>query len=220
MGSRPKFFLSEDQREQLVAAREIARQQKDHRLSVRIRAILLAGQGDREREEIAQICEVGLTTIYLWQRIYIEDGIDGLKGRYKPRRCALTVEQTEKLKSTLDAGPEAAGLEVGIWTAALAAKMIKRLFGVQYSVSGATRLLKRLGYSVQVPRVQLAKADEEAQRVWLEETFPELRKRAEESGGTLFFRTSAASSRPAQRRARGRGWVREPLSKANPADGQ
>jgi transposase len=208
MGSRPKFVLSECQREQLFEAREIAKQQKDHRLSIRIRAILLAGEGEREREEIAEICEVGLTTIYLWQRIFNEDGIAGLKGRYRPRSCSLTVEQTETLGVTLDEGPEAAGLETGIWTAALVAKMIRRLFGVRYSVSGTTKLLKRIGYSVQVPRVQLARADAEAQEIWQQETFPEIQKRAEEEDGTIFFKMSAASSSRVQSRARGRGWER------------
>ena len=206
LGLRP---LSDAQREELVVAREEARRAKDHRLSVRIRAILLATDGKHTRWQIAEICEVGLTTVFLWQRIYGEDGLGGLKGRYKPRSCALGDEELEQFKLALDGGPEAAGFDTGIWTAALAATLIKQLFGVEYTVSGVTKVLRRLRYSVQVPKVQLARASEEAQRVWKEETFPAIVKRAEEVDGTLFFTTNAASSSQERRPARGRGWVRE-----------
>lgn len=209
MGRSPEFRLSDAQREELVVAREEARRAKDYRLSLRIRAILLAADGEHTRWEIAEICEVGLTTVFLWQRIYGEDGLRGLMGRYKPRSCALGDQELEQFKLALDGGPEAAGFDTGIWTAALAATLIKQLFGVEYTVSGVTKVLRRLGYSVQVPKVQLARASEEAQRVWKEETFPAIVKRAEEVDGTLFFKTNAASSSQERRPARGRGWARE-----------
>ncbi|MFD8033620.1 winged helix-turn-helix domain-containing protein [Streptomyces sp. NPDC059717] len=42
-------------------------------------------------------------------------------------------------------------MEDQVWTAARVATLIGRKFHVSYSVSGATRLMHRLGFSPQVP---------------------------------------------------------------------
>lgn len=56
-------------------------------------------------------------------------------------------------------------MEDQVWTAARVATLISRKFHVSYSVSGATRLMHRLGFSPQVPVRRVAERDEEAVRV-------------------------------------------------------
>ncbi|MFF3630544.1 winged helix-turn-helix domain-containing protein [Streptomyces sp. NPDC002164] len=63
-----------------------------------------------------------------------------------------------------------------MWTAARVATLIGRKFHVSYSVSGATRPMRRLGFSPQVPARRVAERDERAVAVWKEATWSEVKE--------------------------------------------
>lgn len=195
MGRPPEFRLSQEQSNALVAARAAAKKKSDHDLRRKIRALLLTGCGTCTRQEAAQICEVEVRSIFRWQRQYLEAGVDGLRPRPRPgKKPLLTPEQRLELAQLIEAGPEEAGLDTGIWTARLVGEQIRKRFEVSYADSHVRRLLHKLGFSVQFPRKKLAKADHEAQATWLKETLPALQERVKAEHGTLFLRTSACSS--------------------------
>lgn len=209
MGRTSEFELSVEQHNQLIDARASAKKAKDYKLSVRIRAILLLGTQGKKREEVAEICETGLSTIYLWQRRYQKLGLEGLIDQYKSRPCRLTETQQSELATVIEEGPEACGFDTGIWTSPLVGKVIKERYGIVYSVSAIARLLHRLNFSVQLPQVQLARADPAAQAKWSNEDYPAIQKRAEEAGGVVFFfRTKRSSNNRAAGPGHGRGWVK------------
>jgi len=80
----------------------------------------------------------------------------------------------------LEQGPAAHGWdEDQVWTGARVATLIGRRFHLSYSVSGATRLMRRLGFTPQVPARRAAERDERAVRTWQEVTWPE----AKDPGG-------------------------------------
>lgn len=54
--------------------------------------------------------------------------------------------------------------------------LIEQRFGVRYHNHHIPRLLNQLGFSVQRPRKRLARADAEAQAVWLRDKFPATKK--------------------------------------------
>ncbi|MFI0967773.1 winged helix-turn-helix domain-containing protein [Streptomyces sp. NPDC021080] len=54
------------------------------------------------------------------------------------------------------------------------ATLIGRKFHLSHSVSGATRLMHRLGFSPQVPARRVAERDEQAVTVWKEATWAEV----------------------------------------------
>ncbi len=56
-------------------------------------------------------------------------------------------------------------VEDQVWPAARVATLIGRKFHVTYSVLGATRLMRRLGFSPQVPARRVAERDEHAVKV-------------------------------------------------------
>lgn len=204
MSRRSSLTIDSETHNTLVAAREAAKKAKDHELSLRIRAIILLGVLGKKKTEVAEICEIGLTTVYLWQRKYKSGGIEALRDNYKPKKCSLSEEAQNVLSEIIMAGPEAAGLDTGTWTAALVGEVIKDRFGTVYSVSAVTKLLHRLNFSAQIPQVQLARADPKAQKKWQEKTYPAILRRARKDGGRVFFsRTNASSNSPAQERPRG-----------------
>ncbi|WUS66843.1 winged helix-turn-helix domain-containing protein [Kitasatospora sp. NBC_01246] len=73
------------------------------------------------------------------------------------------------------------------------ATLIGRRFHVSYSVSGATRLMHRLGFSPQVPARRVAERDERAVTTWKEATWTEVKAPARPAGATSASRTRQAS---------------------------
>jgi len=204
MGRITSFELTADQHNELVAERVTAKRNGNHELSRKIRAIILLGVNRKKRAEVAEICEASLRAIYLWQQKFRQSGVDGLREHYKPKRCSLSELQQIELASVVNAGPEAAGFDTGTWTAALIGDIIKDRYGVSYSISAVTKLLHRLNFSVQLPQVQLARADPKAQQRWVNKTYPAIQRRARKEGGVVFFsETSASSSSPVLEPARG-----------------
>ncbi len=65
--------------------------------------------------------------------------------------CRFGPHQQARLAAWLDEGPAAHGwTDDQVWTAARVRTLIGRKFHISYSVSGATRLLHRMGYSVRI----------------------------------------------------------------------
>nr|WP_256097053.1 winged helix-turn-helix domain-containing protein [Streptomyces agglomeratus] len=90
-----------------------------------------------------------------------------------------------------------------MWTASRVATLIGRKFHVSYSVSGATRLMHRLGFSPQVPARRVAERDERAVSVWREVTWAEVKGPGRPAGATSALRTKPGS--PAGRPVDGPG---------------
>jgi transposase len=212
MGDISTFKLTSKQHDELVAARLAAKKTRDYELARRIRAIILLGTRKKNREQVAEICECGLRTVYSWQNRYQDQGLEGLRPRYKPKQCALSKQQQTNLSELLRAGPESSGFDTGTWTCAMVVELIKKRFEVAYTVSGLTKLLHRLGFSFQVPQIQLAKADPKKQKEWAEKTYPAILRKARKLGGRVFFSaTNVSSSSPAPAQEHGLCAAKGPL---------
>jgi transposase len=101
---------------------------------------------------------------YPWQQLWREGGVQALASRGPSgSRCRLSPRRLEKFARYLEQGPAAHGwVEDQVWTAARVATLIGRKFHAPYSASGATRLMHRLGFSLQVPARRVAERDERA----------------------------------------------------------
>ncbi|MEU6708557.1 winged helix-turn-helix domain-containing protein [Streptomyces wuyuanensis] len=77
------------------------------------------------------------------------------------------------------------------WIAARVATLIGRKFYVSYSISGATRLMHRLGFSPQIAACRVAERDEQATSVRKEATWDEV-----EEPGRRAEATSASRPKP------------------------
>ena len=107
-------------------------------------------------------------------------------------RCKLTPAELRELEAVLEAGPAAWGWQDQCWTLARIAELVRRRFGVGYTLAGLDVLLHRVGWSVQVPARRAAERDEAAIAAWREETWPVIkgRRRTWEPGSAS--RTSPA----------------------------
>ncbi|WSG28957.1 winged helix-turn-helix domain-containing protein [Streptomyces europaeiscabiei] len=145
--------------------------------------------------EVARQLRVSLKSAYQWQQLWRRGGVDELLSRGPGGgRCRLSPRCLEMLAGYLEQGPAAHGwTEDQVWTAARVATLIGRKFHVSYSVSGATRLMHRLGFSPQVPARRVAERDEQAVTGWKEATWAEVKESGRPVGATSASRTRQAS---------------------------
>ncbi|MFF3919206.1 winged helix-turn-helix domain-containing protein [Streptomyces sp. NPDC001852] len=145
--------------------------------------------------EVARRLRVSPKSAYQRRQLWRNGGVQALTSRGPSgSRCRLSPRCLEKLAAYLDEGPSAHGwVEDHVWTAARVATLIGRKFHVSYSVSGATRLMHRLGFSPQVPARRVAERDEQAVTVWKEATWAEVREPGRPAEATSASRTRQAS---------------------------
>ncbi|MFC9848537.1 winged helix-turn-helix domain-containing protein [Streptomyces sp. NPDC060223] len=69
-----------------------------------------------------------------------------------------------------------AGRSDQCWTPARIGEVVRRRFGVDYTLAGLDLLLHRIGWSVQVPARKATERDEPRIAVWKEEQWPVIRR--------------------------------------------
>lgn len=118
------------------------------------------------------------STLYHWLRWYEVRGAEGLRARKPPGAPPrLSNAQKEELTAIIEAGPQSIGLTSGLWTGPMVGDVIRDRYNVRYHHQHIPRLLHQLGFSVQRPRKRLARADAEAQAVWLRKRLPAIKKK-------------------------------------------
>ncbi|MFF8026531.1 transposase [Streptomyces sp. NPDC007896] len=179
---------------------------RQRRETVRMQAAELFEQ-DIKPPEVARRLRVSSKSAYQWQQMWRDGGVQALVSRGPSgSRCRLSPRCLERLAAYLDGGPAAHGwVEDQVWTAARVATLIGRKFHVSYSVSGATRLMHRLGFSPQVPARRVAERDEQAVTVWKEATWDEVKGPGRRAGATSASRTRRASRADRPKEAPGAG---------------
>jgi len=145
--------------------------------------------------EVARRLRVSRKSAYPWHQLWRDEGVQALASAGPGgSRCRLSPRCLEKLVTYLEEGPAAHGwVEDQVWTASRVATLIGRKFHVTYSVSGATRLMHRLGFSPQVPARRVAERDEQAVKVWREATWAEVKGSGRPAGATSASRTKRVS---------------------------
>ena len=159
----------------------------DHRLARRITALLLFADGYCVTGA-SELLGITRQTVYTWLRALMLEGLDSLHYRKSPGRPGrLTKTQKRELVDLIKAGPQAAGFTSACWTAVLVQQLIEREFGVLYNRHYVCELLHNLGFSYQKARFVAGHLNEEARRVWLEETWPTLMQLAREKEAWILF---------------------------------
>ena len=139
-------------------AREPNAKQRD-----RYRAVRLALDG-KQTLEIACVVARSRKFVQEWVYRYRDHGTEGLVPISQPgRRPKLPVEQHQRLKERLDAGPRSDDNAVCTLRGRDIRRIVEAEFGVVYSGSGVYELLRRLNYSSLKPRPKHRKTDAAAQ---------------------------------------------------------
>ena len=152
-----------------------------------MRALDLAQLGWKQRD-IAVALDASEGAVSRWLAAARRGGPEALRSNPGPGPTAkLTSEQFRLIPDFLWHGAEAYGFRGDVWTCERVAGVLDEEFGVSYSKSQVSRLLKRLGWTPQVPITRAIQRDEEAIGRWRVESWPALKEKARRERRTLVF---------------------------------
>jgi transposase len=140
--------------------------------------------------EASKAFGVSRMSIHTWKRAYEKGGKRALKSkkrgrpkgiRLRPHQAATTVRIIK------DRCPEQLKLPFALWTRDAVRDLIRRRFGVDVSVWTVGRYLKRWGFTPQKPLRRAYERNPVLVKRWLEEEYPEIRKKAKKEGAEIYW---------------------------------
>jgi transposase len=146
-----------------------AEQERRERLRLQAAGWFEDGHGTRQ---IARELRVHERTVARWRTSWREGGIEALRSKGPVSREKLTSAQWARLETELKRGPLAHGFgDDQRWTLGRVKTLIGKLFHIGYTIEGVGKLLRRHGWSVQVPARRAMERDEQAIATWEQEVW-------------------------------------------------
>ena len=145
----------------------------------RLMAAALFEQDEMSDARIGEVLGVTARAVNNWQRAWHQGGTDALisKGRTGPKGY-LDPGQRHQLRQLLRRGAKDYGFTTDAWPLNRVRRVIAESFGAAYAdPSGVWRLLKAMGWSVQVLARRALERDDQAIAAWIEQTWPQIEKR-------------------------------------------
>lgn len=152
---------------------------------------LRRGPGD-ENAVIAHDARVSVRSVQRWRETWSQDGPGALASRGPASLPLLSDELFAVLEEELAKGPVAHGWPDQTWTLSRIKTLIGRRFHKSYTVQGVAALLKRHGWSCQVPVRRAVERDEAAVAGWVK-TWPQAEGPRRRSAPGSSSRTRLAS---------------------------
>lgn len=170
---------------------------------IRILAVKRVVEGGERPADVAISLGLCRTSIYPWLREYDANGWEGLaESISKGPEPKLTGKQRQQVKRwIIGKDPRQFGLDFGLWTRRIVQHLILDRMKIDIGLTAVGRMLAQLGITPQKPLRRAYERDPKAVQLWLDETFPKLKKRAKSSGAKIFFLDEAGfqSDPPLQR---------------------
>lgn len=129
------------------------------------------------------------TTYYKWEAKKKKRGVDDLISLSPPgRKSPLTERQKSQVFIWINGkDPRQWGFDFGLWTRKIVSALILEKFKIGMGLTAVGRLLAELNITPQKPLRRAYERDPEAVRIWQEETYPKIRKRAKRRHAEIFF---------------------------------
>jgi transposase len=154
----------------------------------RKRALELQEQVELSQRDIAVVLDVSEAAVSKWMAAARSGGPEALTSRPHPGHATrLTPEQMRLIPDFLWHGAEAYGFRGDVWTCPRVVEVLAEEFGVSYSRSQVSRILRKLGWTPQIPLVKAIQADPVAIKCWRTEIWPMVKARAQQERRTLVF---------------------------------
>lgn len=157
----------------LLTLRERVRSEANAKQRDRLRAVLLAAEGENgqelEGDDIAKRLGRSPRFVDQWLGRYRKGGLAAIQpGKAKGQKPKLPVEKQAAFKARLLAGPTDADAGVCALRGVDAQRILSQEFGVEMGLSGVYELMHRLNLSCLKPRPLHRKNDPQAVNDWLE----------------------------------------------------
>ena len=149
--------------------------EQERRERLRLEAAERFARGDSVRE-VARDLRVTECSVRRWRRAWQAGKTEALRSKGPVSRERLSPQQWARLEAELRKGPLAHGFAADQrWTLGRIKTLIGKLFHVGYTIEGTWKLMRRHGWSAQVPGRQALERDEEAVAVWKAEVWPDIK---------------------------------------------
>jgi transposase len=145
-------------------------------------------------DRIADILDVGRSSVFEWISKYREGGLAALSTRFASGRPTV-LEDSEMVRLyTMINGkdPRIHGFGLALWTRGLIRDLIRKTFGKNLSLVTVGRVLKKIGMSAQRPLYRAWKQDPARVEKWKREEYPAIKARAAAEGATILFADEAS----------------------------
>ena len=131
--------------------------------------------------EVARVLGVSRQSVSRWYKDWEKAGIKALKAAGRAgRKSKIDIHELNKIDIALRKGARANGFNTDLWTLRRVAKVIEQITGVRYHQGHVWRILRdSMGWSLQRPAKKAKERNEEAVKVWVSQTWPELKKKPE-----------------------------------------
>ncbi len=151
-------FKHHHSEEELLA---FEKKEKNLKVKERIRTIRVMIFSGYQKKFICEMAGRGRTTILRWCHLYNDNGVLGLRNTGNKGGRAAICEDIGKeiLEDVLSKPPE----DGGLWTGPKLTKWMSAYLGYPVGKTQGWRTLRRLGYSIQVPKPANTQADKERQ---------------------------------------------------------
>jgi transposase len=144
------------------------------------------------KAEVARRLEVSWTAVDKWDKRRVAEGPNSWREKRHPGASPkLNSAQKTCLQKILLEGARAYGYPTDLWTLKRLAEVIRKEFGVRYTLSGVWRVLRALGFSAQVPLTRALERDERYIRQWVRKQWPEILEEARRKRATIVFADEA-----------------------------
>lgn len=142
----------------------------------RLQAVRLLKAGKPYRD-VAMAVGASLSSVVRWQQSYRRQGKRGLRAKRSPGRTPLLNQRRrERLVRLLLQGPLEAGYTTNLWTLRRIGELIRREFGISYTIPNVWKLMRTMGWSCQIPDKRDRERNEQAIRYWKQHVWPRIKK--------------------------------------------
>lgn len=170
MPKRLNFTLNEEELASIERAMSKDKRPEVQRKATGIRLLHL----EHPIEEVAQMLDVSVPTIYNWVRHWQQSGIEGLARKSKARvKQKANEAYCQALEQAIESEPTAYGYSFSIWTVERLRDHLEQETGVNLSVSRLRVIIREQGYVFRRPKHDLSnlqdKEAKEQAKILLEE---------------------------------------------------
>lgn len=150
---------------------------------------------------VSRVFNIPERTLFTWLALYRSGGWDALKEEKRSGRPKkLNGFEMQWIYEVVSGGtPDQHKFDFCLWTLNALRSLIKRELKVDLSKASLSRLLRNLGLSAQRPIYKSYKQDPRKIKQYMQETFPDAVKQAEEMGATIYFLDEASVRSDAHR---------------------
>jgi transposase len=156
---------------------------------IRIQAVRRVIEDKESPSDVMKSFGLCRTTIYPWLRDFKQHGYDALAEEiaHGPEPKMTDRQKQQVARWILGKDPRQYGFDFGLWSRRIVQQMIRERMGIEMCLTSVGKLLASLNITPQKPLRRAYERDPKAVQHWLDESYPQLKKRAKKLGAKIFF---------------------------------